>query len=386
MEFKKHKTIYYSFNDNSQASTEPVIKLACFDIDYTIIKTKSGKKFPISKDDWVLLYDNIPQILKEYSDQGYQLVFFTNQMGISKGKSNVKDLIYKFNKVRQKLGLKIDVLMTAFDDNFRKPMTGMWDFYCEYNKITTDKDLLENSFYCGDAAGRLYPTTTKKVKKDFNSSDKFFAHNIGIKFKLPEEAFKQTIPKYSTMTPYADLDLKHYLTRQVAELEIIEYDFDDVKEMVILVGKPASGKSTFARTYYPSYKWINMDSMGTKARCIKNAKKFALDCNVIIDNTNASKANRLKYIHIAENMNMQVKIYIFDYPLKLCKHLNNVRVQSSRGTSKKIPDVAYHVFNKYYEEPKSISSQVDIEIIKLEFVPEFKDDMARKQFMYCYNI
>ena len=31
-------------------------KIAGFDMDYTIIKTKSGKKFPQNKDDWELLF------------------------------------------------------------------------------------------------------------------------------------------------------------------------------------------------------------------------------------------------------------------------------------------------------------------------------------------
>ena len=41
-------------------------KLACFDFDYTLIKTKSGKKFPIDKNDWVWLYDNIPNKITQH--------------------------------------------------------------------------------------------------------------------------------------------------------------------------------------------------------------------------------------------------------------------------------------------------------------------------------
>jgi bifunctional polynucleotide phosphatase/kinase len=48
---------------------------------------------------------------------------------------------------------------------------------------------LTQSFYCGDAAGRAQGWAPKK-KKDFSSSDRLFAMNIGIKFLTPEEHFQ----------------------------------------------------------------------------------------------------------------------------------------------------------------------------------------------------
>lgn len=48
---------------------------------------------------------------------------------------------------------------------------------------------LADSFYCGDAAGRPLGWAPKK-KKDFSSSDRLFAMNIGIKFVTPEEHFQ----------------------------------------------------------------------------------------------------------------------------------------------------------------------------------------------------
>jgi Polynucleotide kinase 3 phosphatase len=48
---------------------------------------------------------------------------------------------------------------------------------------------LTQSYYCGDAAGRPQGWAPKK-KKDFSSSDRLFAMNIGIKFLTPEEHFQ----------------------------------------------------------------------------------------------------------------------------------------------------------------------------------------------------
>ena len=47
---------------------------------------------------------------------------------------------------------------------------------------------MAESFFCGDAAGREANWAPKK-KKDFSSSDRLLAINLGLKFFTPEEHF-----------------------------------------------------------------------------------------------------------------------------------------------------------------------------------------------------
>ena len=50
------------------------IKIASFDLDYILNKTKSGNIFPVSFNDWKQLYNNISQILHQYIENGHIIV------------------------------------------------------------------------------------------------------------------------------------------------------------------------------------------------------------------------------------------------------------------------------------------------------------------------
>lgn len=45
------------------------------------------------------------------------------------------------------------------------------------------------------------------------------------------------------------------------------------KEMIIFVGSPASGKSTFWKNYLEKYARVNRDTLKTKEKCYKVAEE-----------------------------------------------------------------------------------------------------------------
>ena len=72
-------------------------------------------------------------------------------------------------------GLPIVVVASIGRDDSRKPNIGMWKWIEKKNGGV--KVSLEDSFYCGDAAGR---------PGDYSDTDRKFARNVGVRFETPE--------------------------------------------------------------------------------------------------------------------------------------------------------------------------------------------------------
>ena len=70
-------------------------------------------------------------------------------------------------------------------DKYRKPQSGMWDYFVK-NGNEGEKVDISKSVFVGDAAGRK---KTPKRPADHSDADKGFAINVGIPFKVPEEFF-----------------------------------------------------------------------------------------------------------------------------------------------------------------------------------------------------
>lgn len=91
-------------------------------------------------------------------------MIFTNQGGIQKGHTAEKDIQKKIEKLQEGMGVPLTALIASSEDQFRKPLKGMWEFFRKsLNKEEVD---MGKSFYCGDSAGRV-----KGKVKDFNDTD-----------------------------------------------------------------------------------------------------------------------------------------------------------------------------------------------------------------------
>lgn len=104
------------------------------------------------------------------------------------------------------------------------------------------------------------------------------------------------------------------------------------KTMIIIIGIQGSGKSTFYHKYLSgSYVRVNLDTLKTRhqenlliSECIRNGKSFA------VDNTNPTRADRQRYIPLAQYAGYKIVGYFMESKLQPCIERNNQRTGTAR--------------------------------------------------------
>lgn len=120
-------------------------------------------------------------------------------------------------------------------------------------------------------------------------------------------------------------------------------------EAVIFVGLQASGKSTFfMKRFFRTHVRISLDLLKTRYReklfmdaCI------ATDMRFVIDNTNPTRAERLRYVEAAKaNPRYSIVGYHFESRVEDC-----LRRNADRPEAERVPDVGILSAAKRFEVP-----------------------------------
>lgn len=194
---------------SSSRGDQKLVKIAAFDLDGTLVDTKTGLKFAKGPSDWRwwaskdMKKPNVMEKLKKLVTDRYIIVIFTNQGGVVATKTSksylaftgrVNNILKELNSEKEVPGLFVyaspkkpssknqKILVSSDEDHalMRKPNIGMWSELVEYFEDQDYTIDTSNSFFVGDAAGR---------PNDFLDSDKMFARNVNLQFKIPEEIF-----------------------------------------------------------------------------------------------------------------------------------------------------------------------------------------------------
>uniref|UniRef100_A0A673BGW7 Polynucleotide kinase 3'-phosphatase n=1 Tax=Sphaeramia orbicularis TaxID=375764 RepID=A0A673BGW7_9TELE len=350
-------------------------KIAGFDIDGCIITTKSGKVFPTAPDDWKILYPEIQPRLASLLKNGYKVVFFTNQMGIAKGKLRPEVFKSKVEDILTTLQLPVQVFVASGPGIYRKPVMGMWNHLCEKanDDVPVDKT---KSLYVGDAAGRPENWAPGKKKKDFSCSDRLFALNIGLQFHTPEEFF---LGWKSAPYRLPEFDPRK-LDSNARLYDPPSASFTSSKtEVIVAVGFPAC-KCNVSRLHSFCVVFLCQDTLGSWQSCVTACERALKEGrSVAVDNTNPDPESRKRYLDVAKAAGVSCRCFHFSASLDQAKHNNRFREMAPSETKHaKVNDMVFHSYKKHFVAP-SLSEGFS-EIIHIHFVPNFKDSKAETLF------
>ena len=135
-------------------------------------------------------------------------------------------------------------------------------------------------------------------------------------------------------------------------------------EVVILVGLPGAGKSTFARATFPAHEYISKDAFPPSVRNKQARQDAALRAalgagrSALVDNTNVTLADRAAIIAIAREFDARIVGYYLDVPVR-----EAVARNERREGRAKVPKVAIFATAKRLVAPSPSEGFDELHIV-----------------------
>ena len=134
-------------------------------------------------------------------------------------------------------------------------------------------------------------------------------------------------------------------------------------ELILFIGIPASGKSSFYRErFFRTHVRVNLDMLKTRSReelliaaCLRGKTKF------VVENTNVTREERARYIRAAREAGFKIIGYFFESTAAEAVARNRARSQADR-----VPDVAIYTKNKRLEVPALGEGFDELYLVRLQ--------------------
>ena len=356
------------YNENITKTTNSnITKICIFDLDNTIIKTKSGNVFPKNLNDWIFLFDNTVKTLNQ-ENIIYGIV--SNQSGL-KTENKKNDWITKLNDIIKFIPIHF-VFASTGNNEYRKPLPNSWYYIKEHILFNVNVMELERDnkiYYIGDACGRT---------NDFSDSDLKYALNLKFKFKTPEKYFLKTKNEimnisYPKLEYYTENEFDEIVNKILNEI----LNSINLKIIIVMVGFPASGKTFLRKKLIElnnNIKYFNNDDINNRVKSdnlieiIENKYDY-----IINDNTNLLLKHRIDITNL-NDLKEHYKLCIhFNYSMDILNHLNYHRMYY--GKQNLLSSIVYRTMNSKITENDKKFNDFDgiIEINKI--FPQIKNDI-----------
>ena len=313
--------------------------------------------------------------MKQLVKDGYKVIMITNQAGIAKGKLTLAQFQKKLKNILARLGVNVQVFVSTGDTGyFRKPRPGIW----EWLELRGNKKVAvsrEDSFYCGDAAGRLAGVVPGKKKKDFSCSDRLFAENVGVKFFTPEEFFLGHKPVKQFSRPFRPVKGEQRELFASPSVELVPKS----QTLTLMVGIQGSGKSFVSRRMRRlGTEVASNDITGGKEKTLKLVgESLKAGMSVVVDNTHVDREARKAYIDLGKKFGVKIRAFVMTTTHDHAKH-NNVFRELTDKEHARIKEMIFNQYRSRYAEPSE--EEGFSEIVKVNCVPEFENESLEKLY------
>lgn len=140
---------------------------------------------------------------------------------------------------------------------------------------------------------------------------------------------------------------------------------DEIPELVILVGLPGAGKSTFFRERFAAtHLHVSKDAIKSARRPAASQRDLiqrALSAgrSVVVDNTNVSPEERAELITSARDFGARAVVYYFDSPASECLARNRIREGRAR-----VPNAGFFAIAKRLVRPDLAEGFDELHIVR----------------------
>lgn len=127
-----------------------------------------------------------------------------------------------------------------------------------------------------------------------------------------------------------------------------------MKELILLVGPPGSGKTTYCEQHLKEYKRISQDDLGKKGHWVEYKRQLSEgNRRIVIDRLNHKKEQRLKYLTEAKKFGYFCKVIQIHSPYTLCLNRALTRKNHPTLTTPQITERALKCYFNAFEEVAS---------------------------------